>query len=482
MERHYSNDDDLEQCTVAFQNDGSVCYQVGIQHNNGPVHYCSSSICSCQHDTETLSKKQQMLASLWFSNLQERELSIATALKSTCQWILDNNHFRDWLASPEEKTTLWIKSKPGAGKSTMMRFILEYLKKNHKDSAILSFFFYAKGAKIDHNAEGLYRALAFQLISQTQILPEGLLQDRVTLGHAESFHWTVPTLKHLLKTVLAQAPCRKVIILSDALDDCDRNQLDDTLSFLTEELVEMIEPTGITLQLCLSARHYPPIGVDHGICIELEREDGHNQDILRYVDAKVTIGSSLLSDDIKKSIREQANGSFLWVVLISHIVLRDYSEGDLRELSSYFKTLPAGMEIMLRDVLSRETRDRSRLILCIRQMLFAIQPPTLQELYHFLVEAESNTGSAQHSAEADGDQMMQKFVVNASNGLVECKDGIVHFIHGAVRDFLLHNLSLLDYEWYMPNLLRALIHSRLRNSRLVRRQVIGRGHTKQSSA
>ncbi|KAG8627757.1 hypothetical protein KVT40_003630 [Elsinoe batatas] len=420
--------------TLAFQNTGPVYHQIGEQHNHGEVRY-STNVFNERFNTDDVPlRKQRLLDSIFYSSLQERELSIAPALKKTCRWILDINDFRDWVSRPEEKATFWIKSKPGAGKSTMMRFILDHLKKIRKDSIILSFFFHARGTEIEHTAEGLYHSLIFQLLSQVPDLQTALIQDPFISARADKAAWTIPTLKHLFKITLSHVSDSNVIILTDALDECDRDQLNTNLAFLRGELYEASRSIGIKMQFILSTRHHPPIDTTKDAGIELEYQSGHMQDIECYVEAKLCIGSSNMAEDIKEKICTRAGGVFLWVVLVIDALSQDYSEGDLQRLSTRIDELPDGIEAMIRDILSQPSQITG--------------------------ETTENKGNAVDPT------IMHNFIINLSRGLVEQtrgKKGVMQFIHETVRMFFLEMPQELDAAFHSQFDLKRLSHLRLRD-------------------
>jgi type II secretory ATPase GspE/PulE/Tfp pilus assembly ATPase PilB-like protein len=53
-----------------------------------------------------------------------RQKNIRVALDNTCNWLFSTMEYRDWLDRrniAEHHGLLWIKGKPGAGKSTLMK-------------------------------------------------------------------------------------------------------------------------------------------------------------------------------------------------------------------------------------------------------------------------------------------------------------------------------------------------------------------------
>src|SRR5262249_33874941 len=82
----------------------------------------------------TLTEEQgrRLLDSLSFDQIDTRHASIKRAHIKTCKWLLSRSEYQDWL-DPEKFSSnhgfLWIKGKPGSGKSTLMKFAFTKAKK-----------------------------------------------------------------------------------------------------------------------------------------------------------------------------------------------------------------------------------------------------------------------------------------------------------------------------------------------------------------
>lgn len=95
------------------------------------------------------------------------------AFPGTCQWLQDCEAFKKWIGSSAQSCgqLLWIKGKPGSGKSTLVRYIDTNILRNMPESLVVSFYF---GDKVDGtrdgapdlcaSASGLYRAVCHQLL------------------------------------------------------------------------------------------------------------------------------------------------------------------------------------------------------------------------------------------------------------------------------------------------------------------------------
>lgn len=107
--------------------------------NTRPTDRCSS------HE-----RRQRLLDTFKFDQMDSRKTTIKKAQKKTCFWFLGHPCYEAWLDPAElaqHHGFLWISGKPGAGKSTIMKFAYSNAKDKarHKHAIIASFFFNARG-------------------------------------------------------------------------------------------------------------------------------------------------------------------------------------------------------------------------------------------------------------------------------------------------------------------------------------------------
>lgn len=94
-----------------------------------------------------------------------RRNDIDDVAKQTCSWMLDHEKFLAW--QTERRGLLWISGKPGVGKSTILKHILQVNSLHNPGNALLlSFFFHGRGSDLQKTAEGFYRSVIYQMLSQ----------------------------------------------------------------------------------------------------------------------------------------------------------------------------------------------------------------------------------------------------------------------------------------------------------------------------
>lgn len=89
-------------------------------------------------------RHQKLLGALRFERMDLRRETIEQAHAETCQWVFDTKQYLSWQDSTQRHLHhgfFWIKGKPGSGKSTMMKCILERQQSATPSRTVLSFLF-----------------------------------------------------------------------------------------------------------------------------------------------------------------------------------------------------------------------------------------------------------------------------------------------------------------------------------------------------
>ncbi|KAK2593104.1 hypothetical protein QQS21_009194 [Conoideocrella luteorostrata] len=412
-------------------------------------------------------ERRVLLDLLKFDQIEARRMTIKNAHAKTCKWLIQTSEYLDWRNLDklnEHFGFLWIKGKPGAGKSTLMKFALTKSLKEKKDSIIISFFFNARGSDLEKSTIGLYRSILFQLLSQ---LPE--LQDVFdTLGLAtrdcECIQWSVESLKGLFEKAVQGLGRSSLMCFIDALDECDEDQIRDMVSYL-ELLSKTTTTTGIKFRVCFSSRHYPHISITKGLNLILEGHEGHCQDIVNYVDAELKIGHSQLAKQIREELREKASGVFMWVVLVVGILNKTHDKGRMYKLRKILQDIPGDLHQLFRDILTRDCHNRDELLLSIQWVLFARRPLKPEELYFAILSGVEPEALSEWNSNDITASTMKKFILDSSKGLTEVTKSstpTVQFIHESVKDFLLKEKGLKDIWSDLGENFQGQSHERLK--------------------
>lgn len=389
----------------------------------------------------TRGQQESLLRSLRFEQIDARQANIKTAHSKTCRWLLTKTEYLEWLEQDlleRHHGFLWIKGKPGAGKSTIMKFALTYARQTMKDRAIISFFFNARGGSLEKSTNGTYRSLLLQLL-------EHILNIRGSLDFLAGQYdrvdqrWSQPELEELIKTAIQAMDPQPIMCFIDALDECDESQVRDMISFF-EQLGALAISSGLHLRICLSSRHYPHITIEKGIELILDGQKGHKQDITNYVGSELKIGKSELAQEIRAKLQEKAMDVFMWVVLVVGILNKEHDRGRVHALRQRLNDISSDLDALFHDILTRDLENRDEVVLCLQWVLFAQCTLPPEQLYFAILAGVDSKGLSTWDSVNITPKVIKRFVLDSSRGLVEVvglKSQKVQFIHESVRDFLL---------------------------------------------
>jgi len=166
---------------------------------------------------------------LKFEQLDARHATIKVAHARTCKWLLTNTKYHDWLDThkiSEHHGFLWIRGKPGTGKSTIMKYAFGNAKETMKNRTVLSFFFNARGDSLEKSVLGMYRSLLFQLLEKVPDLSESL--DPVVPDFSRCGIEAVANIFSIAVQHLGQ---RDLVCFIDALDECEDGEMRGMVQF-----------------------------------------------------------------------------------------------------------------------------------------------------------------------------------------------------------------------------------------------------------
>ena len=398
---------------------------------------------------EVLARRQELMELLYFDEIDARLLSLKAAHSRTCLWFLEKEEYRQWLDLQNLKHHhgfLWVKGKPGSGKSILMKFLEARTRQSvakDPNRLFVSFFFYAPGKHLEKSTFGLYRSLLWQLFQRDPDLQRVL--DKFDLNAwrvIKRSGWQTEALKETIERAIDCLGDRDLSVFIDALDECRDDDVADMVSFF-EDLGERAAEKGIRLRICFSSRHYPSIKLKCGFEIKLEDQDEHSEDIAKYIRSKLELPKSKRAGDFRKEVLEKSAGIFLWVALVIPMLNKTSAGGRVDQLQKCLNTIPMGLDNLFDMILARDDEDMDELRFCIQLILFAIRPVTLTEYFFALRRAGDNDLHDSWAAEEVDRDVMGRFAVSSSKGLAEVtktrkkdKDPTVQFIHESVRDFL----------------------------------------------
>ena len=371
--------------------------------------------------------------------MDARYATIKTAHTKTCRWLLKKPKYRDWLdinKATDDHGFLWIRGKPGSGKSTLMKFAVGNARKATTET-VVSFFFNARGEDLDKSTLGMYQSLLYQALKEIPDLQIVLDRLRPTVPQEECYTWKRDDLQNLFTAAIQSLGQHRLTCFIDALDECEEGQIRELVAFL-ERLDQIAIDSQTHFHVCLSSRHYPHISIKNGVQLTLEGQEGHEEDIARYLSSELKGGKQ--SDAIKEEILKRSSGIFLWVVLVVQILNKEYDHGRVHALRRRLREIPDGLDKLFEDILTRDKENMEELVLCLQWILYAKRPLKREEVYHAILSGTDPEALSVSMSEEITAQDMERFILSCSKGLAETtklKAQTVQFIHESVRDFLL---------------------------------------------
>ncbi|KAF4540742.1 uncharacterized protein LTHEOB_684 [Lasiodiplodia theobromae] len=289
-------------------------------------------------------------------------------LSGTGKWLLDHQVVRNWFLSSASEI-LWLHGIPGSGKSCLVSVILEKLieESAHCPSSRPVYFYCNRNPAERERADPtqILRSILRQLSMpwSTKTLPRSVM-DKFDKERGSFFD-----LGDTLDLIIDIIKSRTItFIVLDALDECDANlrfELTDALETILREsqsLVKIFVSSRNDLDLVCWLRDYPnkeilssDNQVDLAAFVDDEvnrRVDGRPRRLLRA--RKI---SDALRDDIKKTLKAQAQGMFRWAELQLQYLCKLLTEEDIRQRLG---ALPKDLTGIYHDIYQRnmsELRD-----------------------------------------------------------------------------------------------------------------------------
>lgn len=228
-------------------------------------------------------------------------------------------------------------------------------------------------------------ALLFQLLNKAPDL-QWLLERNVPAhdNGAPANQWSMEHLTDLLLDIATNLGQRRLNCFIDALDECDESQVRDMVQFF-EELGQAAHEHGVKLHICFASRHYPTIDTSYGLKLKIEDEQGHKDDLMRYISSRLGTGKGKRVEDFRARVRQKANGVFMWVVLVVDILNNEFGRGYLPAVEERLNDIPAGLSDLFRDIFLRDANNMADFSLCLQWLLFARRPLRKEEFYSAMV-------------------------------------------------------------------------------------------------
>ncbi|KAK5095734.1 hypothetical protein LTR70_003404 [Exophiala xenobiotica] len=405
-------------------------------------------------------KYDVLLKSLLFDRIDARERNVRKALSRTCDWLFRHSEFLEWRTAQDvslHNGFLWIKGKPGCGKSTIMKTALEWTRKEnrkqHTEQVVVHYFFNARApSSLEKSSLGLYRSLTYQLLCACPFM-RPLFSTKFALKEPGELDdaWTKEELQDFLGDVVTSTEPSGLCIFIDALDEGEHeDDVRQMISFLVDLSERALEPESLCkLRICLSSRHYPQISINKELSLVVEEQPAHGRDIETHIRQKLIGSDGEDKIELRNEIRHKSASIFLWVVLVVDMLnkIRD-DGGSLKDTRARLDTIPGDLNKLFKEILAKNIHGVEASVALFQWVLFSIRALEAEELYLAIEYSRSPadaTWSPSHKIDAPSTGCLARYILNCSRGLVELtstQPPVVQFIHETVREFLINENGL----------------------------------------
>lgn len=372
-------------------------------------------------------------------------------LDLTDSWIQDNPEYLIWRRE-DRSSVLWLHGDPGKGKTMLAIALIEGFARTfpvveNPSNIALLFFFCDSQDDRRKNASLILRGLVYQVIGQSPALALYLHNEYEKQGEQLfSSPNCLQTLWRLFHAMIEHSDFQQVFIVVDALDECDTESLSMLLALLQPYVTiddgdatqGFAESSDSRVKWLLTSRNelrikQPLIG---SLEISLEENATHvERAVLHFIDVKVKQLARMKNYDeklkaaVEASLREKAEGTFLWVAL----ACRELSKPSVMSVNTgeVLSQLPTGITPLytrIMDLVLTSSDEKSAVYITaiLQSMIVALRPLTLPEL-----AVAANLPTQYH----ENMQILSEYMEQCGS-MVTVRQRQAHFVHLSAKTYL----------------------------------------------
>lgn len=461
----------LNRQPVRSSNTESLSQQVSmLSLDDGNKHLKSlftkgPEISELESLSEMYGKADDILRTIDYGLRTARHDSIPQAYPTTFTWVFETtnphySHLLEWIEKGSE--IFWITGKPGAGKSTFIKFVADNVETNMalrrwaggSKPVVGRHYFWNAGTSIQRSQEGRLRALLHDIFYEVPELLQEACPRRWARASSPSRSmgpaWSIAELSRTLFAVVKEAQgsfsfCFFIDGLDEAYVSGSDNELCDTIIALSNSP---------NVKLCISSRPWNKFTELFGNRPTMRMHELTRNDIRNFAQLELSghpRWASLANewdsrDGLVTEIVQRAQGVFLWVVLVVRQLQEGLTNHDTSkdlwkrldsipdELTMFFRLIIEGVEPFY-----RQKMGETLLIAT------AGQGPLHSAIYTFHDRCEANPNYAieeplvpwNSKQLADEVEPYSIRLNSRCKGLLEVDTSDrVNFLHRTVKDFL----------------------------------------------
>jgi len=109
----------------------------------------------------------------------------------------------------------------------------------------------------------------------------------------------------------------------------------------------------------------------------------------------------------------------MWVILVVGILNEEHDRGRMYALQKRLQEIPSDLHELFRDILTRDSKDRDELVLCVQCVLFARQPLSPEQLYFAILSRVAPEALSRWNSDETPMNAIERFILSSSKGLAE---------------------------------------------------------------
>ncbi|KAI1505034.1 hypothetical protein F5X99DRAFT_431139 [Biscogniauxia marginata] len=253
---------------------------------------------------------------------------------------LANAEFVNWLRYGHG--IFHVSGKPGAGKSTLMKFLcrnpktMEYLKEwsNGKQLIFAQAFFWRLGRKDQKSLHGLLRSLLYQVLSESpELIPKAFPAEWARSESTPAIDFNLKDVIHTFESMMSDTAIfeeHKLMFFIDGLDEYEGPHTE-----IVDRFLAWTKLHHENIKICVSSREWNEFRVRFQECPKLRLHECTQEDITRVVKDKLhtqrEYSTPVNKEDLARLIKEivrKAEGVFIWVRLVLVAVNEGILDGD----------------------------------------------------------------------------------------------------------------------------------------------------------
>ncbi|KAF5026384.1 hypothetical protein F66182_1512 [Fusarium sp. NRRL 66182] len=406
-----------------------------------------------ERQTQTSSSdEQRWLRCLYTTDYTFHRASIVKPVSGTCVWFLQHPMYKDWL-SRSRSGLLWVSGHPGCGKSVLASFLIGELtaQQGRKSNTSVLYFFCDDKIQEHRNAPAILRGIIHQLaIVYPRLFSRHGAPELARRGEIAANELT--TLWDIFLSMLRDPECGSLIIVVDALDECQETDRARFLGLITSLFTQISASLrGKWVKMLTTSR--PEISIADAL-ESLQEVRLKAEDEAESISQDVAVVTKKRLDDVLRryntpahvlqklteSLSRRAGQTFLWVDLVLQMIERN-AEASEEALEEMVNELPTGLDGVYNKILARgEGRNRARTIGILQAIIAAYRPLSLWEL-NYITSVRAGDGPFT-DLQGRLQPNMARTLQLLCGPLLKIVNSNVSLVHQTAKEFLLHSDSL----------------------------------------